>query len=727
MDSNPSISPDTSPSDSPTLEPAPPSSPPSRVPSKVTLWKWIFPLIIIILLLGILFFVKENRYLDPLFLFHKKSNAQTESARLWVHYGTLQHHIGELPEAIAAYQQASSFDPDLYEAWWNLSQVYDSLHLPQEQLNALQQAVRSRPESPEAWASLTKIYLQLNQDHDAMMSRQQEEIAKNEALKEEDHEKICLENPSHIESWIQWGMSRAIYRFVQPNSYDPKTVEIFQKASEQEPSNPWIWAHLGLSCIKKRNEIPGSPFLTEVEVPTLIAFQKSAELLPHDPTLFFLLGRAALWKGEWNTAINAFQLSTQSNRTSWLAWYYLGETYLASNRTDEAIAAYTKAQSLSPDSLEIQYGVAQAYLQKGNIEEAQAILEKERNSQQKIIPFTRRTRVQIPLHQALLTQSLRNQKQDQATKPPQPNRAPSMSRLEIISPESIPILETKELSSDEKPIQHRQPQLPLLNENGPLKPTRNGQKDEKPESPAENLHLIAPTLSSITDSHPIPPSQIPSSDPNQLKQQLRDLSLDEKTLRTIILSNEKTNLQEIALPAAIQLSQRYPTANSWITLGYIYGLQNQTAQEIESYQKALLKDPKNRTALFNIGLAQLQQHRYSKAQISFEKIVQYNTEDSEGWYHLGLSFERQERWNEASAAYQKATTIKPNYGDAWLNLGGIYASIKRPDLEIETYKKCLELNPDYQPAWNNLAIILKSIGKMSDYEATKKRIEATTR
>ncbi len=717
---------------------APPNSSMTILKNQASHWKWILPLLALFLLGTILFFLKENRFLNRFPFFQPTIGLETESARLWVHYATLQHHLGEFPEAIAAYQQACTLDPNLYEAWWNLSQIYSATHQPQEQLNALQQAVRSRPESPEAWGALTKLYRELNQEQEAALSRTQEAIAQHEMTKEEEFEQITFENPSNVQSWLQWGMSRVIYRFVQPNSYDPKTAGIFQKAVENNPLNPWLSTHLGLSMIKKRNEIPGSPFLVEVEVPNLIPFQKSAELLPRDPTVFFLLGRAAFWKGEWNIAINAFQIATQSPNAHWLAWYYLGETYLAANRSDEAIATYSKAQSLSPETLEIQYGIAQAFLQKGKIDEARAILERQPNEGSlKLIPLTRRTYVQIELHRTLARQSSPSN-QSKANSPLlQSLRADSIPRLEVFTPENIsPEITKNNPDIIESPLKHRSPELPLLRETEtqplpspqPISPVTPQTMQTNSEAPSaeEKISLRPPSLASLSSDSSIETKREEFDNPQELRKRLQEESLDEKTLMQIIAATEKTENLEIALEAAQQLAQRSHSALNWITLGYIYGIQNQTIKEMESYQKALNIDPKNRTALFNLGLAQLQLRRHKKAENTFEKITEINPQDLDAWFHRGLALERQERWNEASISYQKAISLDPTYVNAWLNLGGVYASIKRADLEVETYKKCLEVNPDYQPAWNNLAIVLKSIGKFSDYEITKKRIESTS-
>jgi tetratricopeptide (TPR) repeat protein len=724
MDSTPHHSPQQP--ELPLSEPKSVSTPdPKSPPPPQRQRRWLLPLFVLLLLSGGLFYLRQSGYWNQYLLLNKKTQAQTEAARLWVHYGTLQHHIGELSEALAAYEQAKTLDPALYEAWWNLSQIYDALHQFPEQLASLQQAVRCRPEAPEAWASLTKVYLQLNQDQDAMMARQQEEIAKNESIKEDELERLAFENPTVQEAWIRWGMSRAIYRFVQPLCFDSKTQEIFQKASEQLPKSPWIWAHLGLSSIKKKNEIPGSPFLTEVQISDLTSLQKAAELLPRDTTLFFLLGRAALWKGEWNTAINAFQISTQSPQAHWLAWYYLGETYLAAKRSDDAIAAYTKAQSLSPDALEIQYGVAQAYIQKGNVEEAQKILSQEGNPRSRMIPLTRRAFVQLHLHESLLAQEKENPKPAHPLPPVKPFRAQAAPREEVftIAPDPLPV-ETPEPTPT---IQPRTPQLPLVTDSIPPKQALSLEISPLPESSTPEIQLRHPNLTTTTEAHNPPLSLPPTEQMEKWVTQLESETLDEKTLKTIILGTEKNQRPDIALKAAQQLLRQNQSVLHWTTLGYVYGLLNKTDLEIDCYQKALRKEPNNRNALFNLGLAYLQQRRYAKSQETFQKITAIFPEDHEAWFHLGLSFEKQDRWDDGSRAYQKAVTVKPSYGEAWLNLGGIYATIKRPDLEIETYKKCLESNPNYQPAWNNLAIVLKSIGKFSEYEATKKMIEESIR
>lgn len=691
------------------------SAPVSEQKTKKMGWLPFFVFTIFCLIIFLIY--KNPTVLTSLWKPHTSSDS--ESAKIWVHYGTLQHHVGELSEAYAAYEQAKNLNPHLYEAWWNLSLAQNAMNLPQEQLLSLQQAVRCRPGSPEAWAALTKLYMELNRDPEAMVAREQEQIAKNESPRENQLEREAFESQDSPQPWIDWGMSRAIYRFVQPLCFDSKTEEIFKKATELHPQSPWVWAHYGLASLKKKNEVPGSPFLTEVQIPDLVPFQKAAELSSKDPTLFFILGRAALWKGEFNIAINAFQISTRSPQTHWLAWYYLGETYLAAKRSDEAIAAYTKAQSLSPNSLEIQYGVAQAHIQKELIDEAQRILEQEKPLKNQIIPLTRRAMVQLALHESKLNDPPSPSPAQKINSPSSLEKRPFRASA-IPREESVLILDPLPQIKLESPeplsaIQPRAPQnLGLLQETQNKSLSTQAPQDPEPLKP----HL--PIRS-------IPPQETTRETIEDWTRALLENSLTEKELQTLFQESEKKKQYDLMLQVALKLVQINPSEHHWINLGYTYGLQNRIDKEIDAYQKALLKNPKNRTALMNTGLALLDQKQISKSQTYFLKISQLHPHDIEAWFHLGLTYEKQERWNEAAKAYQQATTLKPTYREAWLNLGGVYNSIKRPDLEIETYRKCLEFNPDYQPAWHNLAIALKSVGKFHEYETTQKLIQDSIR
>jgi len=84
---------------------------------------------------------------------------------------------------------------------------------------------------------------------------------------------------------------------------------------------------------------------------------------------------AAYQKGDWKAAASAYEAIAKKEPESGRAWYRLGVSYAKLGRPKDAIPAYMKAEAIGQNPV-VRYGLACAYAQAGDKDQAYAWLEK---------------------------------------------------------------------------------------------------------------------------------------------------------------------------------------------------------------------------------------------------------------------------------------------------------------------------------------------------------------
>jgi len=119
----------------------------------------------------------------------------------------------------------------------------------------------------------------------------------------------------------------------------------------------------------------------------------------------------------------------------------------------------------------------------------------------------------------------------------------------------------------------------------------------------------------------------------------------------------------------------------------------------------------------NLGNALRIQGRLSKAIKTFKKALLIQPNNAEAYYDLGVSFQDQGNIDQAKEAYSKALSIKPDHAKAYWNFSGTAVNIKESKKWI---KKCLAVNPNHLKAKITLSALHFYEGNRAEFNAIRK-------
>jgi len=128
---------------------------------------------------------------------------------------------------------------------------------------------------------------------------------------------------------------------------------------------------------------------------------------------------------------------------------------------------------------------------------------------------------------------------------------------------------------------------------------------------------------------------------------------------------EVQNLLASAISEAKQASALKPeNAVTWIQLGNVYSAligvaQNADTWAIDSYTKAIEKDPNNYLYHEKLGGVYLRVEKYEQAIGEFRKVVELSPSYSNGYYNLGFAYKKYGAKSRAKEAFNKALELLP--------------------------------------------------------------------
>ena len=167
--------------------------------------------------------------------------------------------------------------------------------------------------------------------------------------------------------------------------------------------------------------------------------------------------------------------------------------------------------------------------------------------------------------------------------------------------------------------------------------------------------------------------------------------------------------------------------STWIALGKVQMLRQESALALDSFQKADLLsqgdpsiqnlmglahssmgrfqragqlfalastlDPFWEEPCFNAGLAAFSLKQYGRARTWFLRAVTLDPLDSEGWRHLAMAMAADDMWEQSVNAFLAALQLDPQSGLAWLNLGFAYRKLGNHAEAKDCFEMALKLNP----------------------------------
>ncbi len=141
------------------------------------------------------------------------------------------------------------------------------------------------------------------------------------------------------------------------------------------------------------------------------------------------------------------------------------------------------------------------------------------------------------------------------------------------------------------------------------------------------------------------------------------------------------------------------------TLGFVFQEAKQDLDAaITSYQSAYLLTPEDIDIYINLGSAFYDKEDYENALAIYRNALDLNPQNAKIHCNLGFLYWGKGDTDEAIREYELAIQFDNNYDIAYNNLGVIYLDdLGRVQKAIELFKKSVECNPNYALAHFNLA------------------------
>ncbi|HTK84356.1 MAG TPA: sulfotransferase [Patescibacteria group bacterium] len=131
------------------------------------------------------------------------------------------------------------------------------------------------------------------------------------------------------------------------------------------------------------------------------------------------------------------------------------------------------------------------------------------------------------------------------------------------------------------------------------------------------------------------------------------------------------------------------------------------ADPADKWQKALLRDPDDAVAHYNLALALARQGKTTEAAAHYEHAIASEPAHAQAHNNLGNIQAAQGRTEEAITHFRQALTAKADYAEAANNLGNALAEYGQIDEAQQIFARAIALRPEFPEAHFNLSVIKK--------------------
>lgn len=144
-----------------------------------------------------------------------------------------------------------------------------------------------------------------------------------------------------------------------------------------------------------------------------------------------------------------------------------------------------------------------------------------------------------------------------------------------------------------------------------------------------------------------------------------------------------------------------------LILGVIKGIKGEQQEAIRLFRKAVVAEPNNNWAQFNLAKALSETGKDEEAIPHHKKAVQLAPQHADAWLNYGVSLSALDRPADAAACYERLIGFHPEYFQAWSNLGLVLHKLERYEEALQALDKALSLNPQLIEAWVNKGAVLR--------------------
>ena len=152
---------------------------------------------------------------------------------------------------------------------------------------------------------------------------------------------------------------------------------------------------------------------------------------------------------------------------------------------------------------------------------------------------------------------------------------------------------------------------------------------------------------------------------------------------------------------------------AYYNLGNYYSREDNLAEAVNSYKKAVEYEPNYANAHNNLGGVLLREKNFDEAILHYKRATEIIPEYLH-FFNLANALGDAGRLAEAEDTYRKALSLDPNAADAYNNFGMVLNSDKKPDEAIASFRAALRIRPDFELVEFNLANTYSAAGKLED-------------
>jgi Flp pilus assembly protein TadD len=406
----------------------------------------------------------------------------------------------------------------------------------------------------------------------------------------------------------------------------------------------------------------------------IVFYSRSLESEPQ-PRLFLNLGFALVAQGRFDEAMAQYSEALRLDPDSPETHNNLGNALASLGRINEALAQYSEALRLKPDYLEAHVDLGITLALQGRIDEAMA----QYSEALRIKPDDPEAHLNLGLAlagQGKIGEAIAQYSEALRIKPDYPEAHLDLG-LALASQGRI-----SEATAQYSEAQRIEPDYPEAHFNLGLALAAQGRVDEAIAQYFEALRLKP----DYPEAH------------NNLGLALAGQGRIDEAMAEYL--------------EALRLKPEDPKAH--LNLGAALAAQGRIGEALAQYSEALRLKPDDPVAHLNLGRALAAQGRIGEALAQYSEALRLKPDDPVAHLNLGRALAAQGRIAEAMAQYSEALRRKPDYPEAHNNLGAALAAQGRIGEAMAQFSRALRSKPDYPEAHNNLGAALARQGRIGE-------------
>lgn len=592
-----------------------------------------------------------KRYDEAIVAYDQALSLQPDYAWAWARKGRTYRLLEKYDEALVCYDRAIDLLPSYAFAWNGKGIVLERMGRLDEALMCYDTATRYNDKDVWYWFNRANILYDLERYKEAIPLL----------------ERALQIDPKHPNSWAKLGQ---IHRIMK--NY-PESAKAYEQAIHLDPAYAWAYNGCGL-VYKAMGKLQDA----------VTMFRRATRYMPNEVWHWYNLTDTLVEMNNYEDALQPAQEATRTDPNHAFSWAKLGQVLRHLRKLPESLMAYDRSLALDSDS-------AWAMNGKG------IVLEQLERYEEAFVCYTRAAELKPNDVWHWYNQG---------------NVLALMDRYE----ESLISLQK---ALDIHP-QHARSWARLGNTLRHLK-----RWDEALEA-CQKATKIAPAYAWAWNEQGITLEMMGRYDEAIACFQTASQYAPTETFylvkqTDVLLALNRTEEAAKLLDEALRIDDR----NAQIHAQYAQTLRRlgNFTQALYHYGVALEFEPDLDWAWHGQGLAYSQLGKHEEALYSFRRALDLNADDIWYWYHLADEEYALNKLPQALSSLEIALALNNRHVESWAKRGQILRRMGRHNESLTAFDLAVRLNPNYAWAWSGRGLTLKEMGKKEEALASYERAE----